>query len=53
MRKLTYSDLDLAMLEAFSFSIKAVIKKGGVIPPCTVEGYNFYTRLLEEEKNKK
>ncbi len=52
MRKLTYSDLDAAMLEAFSFSIKSVIKKGGVIPLCTVEGYNFYTRLIEEEKNK-
>ena len=52
MRKLTYSDLDAAMLEAFSFSIKSVIKKGGVIPLCTVEGYNFYTRLADEEKIK-
>jgi len=33
------------MLEAFAFSIKSVIKKGGFVPVCTVEGYNFYTRL--------
>ena len=50
MRRLAYTDLDLAMLEAFVFSMKSVIKKGGVIPVCTVEGYNFYTRLLKEEK---
>ena len=50
MRRLAYTDLDLAMLEAFAFSMKSVIKKGGVIPICTVEGYNFYTRLLKEEK---
>ena len=50
MRKLAYTDLNAAMLEAFAFSMKSVIKKGGVIPICTVEGYNFYTRLLREEK---
>lgn len=48
MRKYVYADIDTAMLEAFSFSIKSVIKKGGVIPPCTVEGYNFYTRIKKE-----
>ena len=48
MRKLAYTDLNAAMLEAFAFSMKAVIKKGGVIPICTVEGYNFYTRLLKK-----
>lgn len=52
MRKLVHTDLDRAMLEAFTFSIKSVIKKGGVLPLCTVEGYNFYTRLLKEEKKK-
>ena len=50
MRRLAYTDLNAAMLEAFAFSMKSVIKKGGVIPICTVEGYNFYTRLLKEEK---
>lgn len=52
MRKLVHSDLDRAMLEAFTFSIKNVVKKGGVLPLCTVEGYNFYKRLLREEKKK-
>ena len=52
MRKVTYISLDAAMLEAFSFSIKNQVKKGGLIPPCTVEGYNFYTRLVNAEKTK-
>ena len=52
MRKITYISLDGAMLEAFSFSIKNQVKKNGVIPLCTVEGYNFYNRLVNEEKNK-
>ncbi len=51
MRKLSYSDLNSAMLEAFAFSIKSVVKKGGLVPVCTAEGYNFYTRLVREEKN--
>ena len=52
MRKAVYSDLNGAMLEAFSFAVKAVVKKGGLIPVCTFEGYNFYTRLLKEDKKK-
>lgn len=53
VRKIAYQSLDAAMLEGVQYSIKSVIKKGGVIPPCTVEAYNFYTRLLKEEKTKK
>lgn len=52
MRKLAYSDLDAAMLESFVFSVKSVIKKGGVIPPCTVDGYNFYARLCKSRKQR-
>ncbi|MBO5164372.1 MAG: bis(5'-nucleosyl)-tetraphosphatase (symmetrical) YqeK [Ruminococcus sp.] len=52
MRKAVYSDLNGAMLEAFNFSLKNVVKKGGLLPVCTVEGYNFYTRLLKEDKKK-
>ncbi|MBR6967263.1 MAG: nicotinate-nucleotide adenylyltransferase [Ruminococcus sp.] len=51
MRKLAYTDLNAAMLEAFAFSMRSVIKKGGVIPICTAEGYNFYTRLYKKDKN--
>ena len=52
MRKLSYSSLNEAMCEAFSFSIKSVVKKGGVIPICTAEGYNFYIRICREDKKK-
>lgn len=45
MRKIVYTDIDEAMLAALAFSVKSVIKKGGVIPPCTTEAYNFYTRI--------
>lgn len=53
MRKIAYTNLNSAMLEAFAFSVKSVVKKGGLVPICTAEGYNFYTRLHREEKNKK
>lgn len=53
MRKISYSNLNEAMLEAFSFSMKSVVKKGGLVPICTAEGYNFYTRLHREEKSGK
>lgn len=49
MRKLAYSDLDSAMLEAFEFSVKSVVKKGGLLPLCTAEGYNFYTRISRDK----
>ena len=53
MRKVTYSSLNGAMLEAFAFSIRSVVKKGGVVPICTVEGYNFYNRLRTDKKSGK
>ena len=53
MRKVTYNSLNSAMLEAFAFSIRSVVKKGGVIPICTVEGYNFYNRLRTDKKSGK
>lgn len=53
MRKIAYTDLDAAMLEALIFSVKAVVKKGGFLPPCTVEAYNFYSRLVKSRKNKR
>ncbi len=50
MRKLVYNNLDAAMLEGFVFSVKSVVKKGGLVPICTIEGYNSYTRLLKSDK---
>lgn len=52
LRKLAYNDLNAAMLEAFSFSVKSVVKKDGLLPLCTAEGYNFYTRICRQEKSK-
>lgn len=49
MRKIAYTNLNEAMLEAFAFQIKAVIKKSGLIPACTAEGYNFYLRVVRSE----
>lgn len=51
MRKLAYSGMDKAMLEALSYAVKSVVKKGGVLPICTVEGYNLYTRICKDEKD--
>lgn len=50
MRRLVYTDLNEAMLYALTFSIKAVLKKNGLIPPCTIDGYNFYTALLKQDE---
>lgn len=47
LRKLAYSDLNDALRESFAFSVKSVAKKGGLLPACTVEGYNFYTRICK------
>lgn len=52
MRKLAYSNLNIAMLESFAFSVKSVVKKNGLLPPCTTDGYNFYTRICREENSK-
>ncbi len=49
MRKLAHTNLNDAMLEAFTFQIKSVVKKNGLLPVCTAEGYNFYTRICRDE----
>lgn len=42
MRKITYTSLDKAMLEALRFSITDLVMKGNRIPVCTLEAYNYY-----------
>ena len=44
---------DHAAMLAAQEAIKAVVKKGGLIPACTAEGYNFYMRIHKEEKSAK
>ena len=49
MRKLAVTHLNQAMSEGLKYSMESVIKKNGLIPSYTVEGYNFYTRLNKLE----
>ena len=45
MRKLTYANLDKAMLEALRFSISDLVAKGNRIPVCTIHAYNDFLRI--------
>ena len=40
-----------AMYNALKYSIGETLGKGGLIPPCTIAGYNFYTRIMKAEKS--
>ena len=44
-------NLDNAMYNALKYSIGETLGKGGLIPPCTIAGYNFYTRIMKAEKS--
>ncbi len=45
MKKLAYTDINKAMLEALKFSITSVLEKDGYIPNHTTEAYNQYAFL--------
>ena len=49
-RKLAFSDLDRAMLEALQFSIDCVVQAKNPLPIATAEAYNFY--LMKEKQSK-
>ena len=48
MRKIAFSDIDQAMLEALRFQIPDVVKKCSMLPLQTVRAYNYYIKLTEE-----
>lgn len=48
MRKLAYTDIDRAMLEALKYSIETTMKKNGYVPHYTVEAYNQYVYVCEQ-----
>lgn len=50
-RKMSLADLDNGMYNAVKWSIEETMGKGGLIPACTFEGYNFYT-TIEKSKAK-
>ena len=53
MRKLAYTDFQMAMLEAFAFSIESVIKRQGYIPKYTLDAYNQYLYVCSVQKKAK
>lgn len=50
-REMSFENLDNAMYNALKYSIGETLGKGGLIPPCTIVGYNFYTRIMKTEKS--
>ena len=53
MRRYSRQSIEKAMLEALTFSIESVMKKGSLIPVNTTEAYNFYRSALNEKNGKK
>jgi nicotinate-nucleotide adenylyltransferase len=52
MRKLAYTDLEIAMFEALKFSITDVVSKNGLLPHYTVEAYNQYSYVCKNKSIK-
>ena len=50
-RKLSFDDLDAAMYLALKYSIGETLGKCGLLPPCTVAGYNYYAALYKSKKD--
>lgn len=50
MRKLSVKNLDAAMLEALSFSIKDTVNKGSLVPHCTLAAYNQFVNIVNKER---
>jgi nicotinate-nucleotide adenylyltransferase len=42
LRRLAYSDFDIAMKESFAFALENVVAKDVALPRSTFEGYNYY-----------
>ena len=53
MRQLCLTSINAAMLEGIRFSIETTLKKGGYLPPVTVEAYNQCIFCEKQEKHHK
>lgn len=53
MRQLCLTSINAAMLEGIRFSIETTLKKGGYLPPATVDAYNQYIFCEKQEKHHK
>lgn len=49
IRKLSYNNMDKAMLEAIRFTVGDVLGKGGYIPSHTINAYNQYLRIKKSK----
>ncbi len=49
MRKFAYQSINKAMFEAMKSAITEVIEKESLIPPNTIEAYNYYALKQEKE----
>lgn len=53
MRQLCLTSINAAMLAGIRFSMETTLKKGGYLPPVTVEAYNQYIFCEKQEKHHK
>ncbi len=53
MRQLCLTSINAAMLEGIRFSMETTLKKGGYLPPVTVEAYNQNIFCEKQEKHHK
>lgn len=53
MRQLCLTSINAAMLEGIRFFMETTLKKGGYLPPVTVEAYNQYIFCEKQEKHHK
>lgn len=56
-RKMSFDDLDSAMYFALKHSVEETLDKCGLVPPCTISGYNYFAELFrsrytEDERKK-
>ena len=52
-RKYSFDDLDSAMYHALKYSVGETLGKGGLVPPGTINAYNFYTRIYNAKNKEK
>lgn len=52
-RKYSFDDLDGGMYHALKYSVGDTLSKGGLVPPCTINAYNFYTRIYNTKIKEK
>ena len=49
MRKICRNNLEEGMLEALKFQIADCISKGSLIPVSSIEAYNYYDRMRNQQ----